>query len=360
MKTFKYFFIILMLLIVIGAVYLATLSGSYDVKRSKIINAEPTVVFNEINDFKNWKDWGPWYEQDSTIVPEYDTNTVGKGAGYTWTSKKEGGGSMETIDVEKPDKIDQVVYFKTPFGEMKSDILWKMEKVDEGTNVTWEMKGEIDFFYRFMTKGIEKKMGPMLERGLELLAKNIEDELKIYSIQTDTIIDYSGGFYLYNTTSSRIDEIGAHYPEMLVKINAFIQANSIRTTGAPFTLYHKYDELNGTAMYSVCYPVSERIITPSDTDILSGFMESGKYFKTILNGSYTNSKEAWNKANAAVEDLTEYQKKENGEPFELYANSPISTPSPADLITEIYIPVEKIRAIPPPPVGSPLILQQLE
>jgi len=344
-----------MLLIVIGAIYLATLSGTYDVKRSRIINAEPNVVFNEINDYKNWKDWGPWYEQDSTIVPEYDANTVGKGAGYSWTSKKEGGGSMETVDVEKPSKIDQVVYFKNPFGEMKSDILWKMEKVTEGTNVTWEMKGEMDFFYRFMTKGMEKQMGPMLERGLELLGKNIEDELKIYSIQTDGVIDYSGGFYLYNTTSSRIEEIGAKYPEMLAKIHTFIKVNSIRTTGAPFTMYHKFDELNGTAMYSVCYPVSERIITPTDTDILSGFMESGKYYKTILKGSYTNSKEAWNKANAAVEDLTEYQNKENGEPFELYVNSPVETPSPANLITEIYIPVEKIKA--PPPAAVPKLLQ---
>ena len=261
---------------------------------------------------------------------------------------------METVDVEKPNRINQVVYFKTPFGEMKSDILWIMDKVDEGTNVTWEMKGEMDFFYRFMTKGMEKQMGPMLERGLELLGKNIEDELKIYSIQTDGVIDYSGGFYLYNTTSSRIEEIGAKYPGMLSKIDAFIKENSIRTTGAPFTLYHKYDELNGTAMYSVCYPVSERINTPTDTDILSGFMESGKYYKTILKGSYMNSKEAWTKANAAVEDLSEYQNKENGEPFELYVNSPIETPSPADLITEFYIPVERIKAFPLTPITIPL------
>lgn len=358
MKTFKYIFLVILLLIVIAAVYLATLSGTYDVKRSKTIKAEPAVVFNEINDFKNWKDWGPWYEQDSTIVPIYETNTIGEGAGYSWTSKKDGGGSMETIAVEKPNKIDQVVYFKTPFGEMKSNIFWILEKVEEGTNVTWQMKGELDFFYRFMTKGIEKQMAPMLERGLELLAKNIEDELKIYSIKTEEVVDYSGGFYLYTTTASKTEEVGAKYPEMLLKISAFIKSNSIRTTGAPFTIFHKYDEQNGTAMYSVCYPVSERIITPDNTDILSGFMERGKYFKSILKGSYTNAKEAWDKANSAVDDLTEYQRIENGEPFELYVNSPVTTPSPADLITEIYIPVEKIKAVPPPPGPEPFVIEK--
>lgn len=357
MKTFKYIFLAILLLIVIAAVYLATLSGTYDIQRSKIIKAAPTVVFNEVNDYKNWKDWGPWYEQDSTIVPTYDNKTIGKGAGYSWTSEKDGGGSMETVEVEKPNKIDQVVYFKTPFGEMKSNIFWIMEKVEEGTKVTWEMQGEIDFFYRFMTKGMEKEMGPMLERGLELLAKNIEDELKIYSIETESVIDYSGGFYLYSTTASKTQEIGVKYPEMLLKIDVFVKANSIRTTGAPFTIFHKYDVQNGTAMYSVCYPVSERINTPMNTDILSGFMERGKFFKTILKGSYANSKEAWDKANAAVDDLTEYQRIENGEPFELYVNSPVTTPSPADLITEIYIPVEKIREVPPLLVPEPLVLQ---
>ncbi len=362
MKTFKYIFLVILLLIVVAAVYLATLSGTYDIKRSKIIKAEPPVVFNEINNFKNWKDWGPWYEQDSTIVPTYDNKTIGKGARYSWTSKKDGGGSMETVEVEKPNKIDQVVYFKTPFGEMKSNIFWIMEKAEaeEGTLVTWEMQGEIDFFYRFMTKGMEKQMGPMLERGLELLAKNIEDELKIYSVTTENVIDYSGGFYLYMTTASKTQEIGAKYPEMLLKIDAFVKANSIRTTGAPFTIFHKYDVQNGSAMYSVCYPVSERIITPMNTDILSGFMERGKYFKTILKGSYANSKEAWDKANAAVDDLAEYKRIENGETFELYVNSPITTPSPADLITEIYIPVEKIKELTPPPSTIPLDIEPIE
>ena len=55
MKTLKYIFLVLLILVVLGAVYLATLEGDYDVKRSRIIHANPEVVFNDLNDYKNWK-----------------------------------------------------------------------------------------------------------------------------------------------------------------------------------------------------------------------------------------------------------------------------------------------------------------
>ena len=343
MKILKYIFFLLLIFIVIGAIYLATLDGEYEVKRSRIIKAEPTVIYNELNDYKNWKDWGPWYEEDPSIVATYDENTIGEGASYSWKSK-EGEGSMKTIKVDKPNRIDQEIVFKVPiFGDMKSEIYWILEKVEEGTNVTWGMKGELGFFSRFMASGMEEQMGPMEERGLELLDQNIQKDIKIYSITPNGVVDYSGGYYLYTSTSCKIDEISDKYPLLLLKIYAFNKDNNVRTTGGPFTLYHKYDEENGTTLFSVCYPVSERMITPSGSEILSGFMKTGKYYKTTLKGSYDNSGEAWETAMKEIENLEGYRMIEKGEPFEVYVNNPHETPNPADLVTEIFIPVQKVN-----------------
>lgn len=341
MKALKYILLLLLILVVIGAIYLATLDGKYDVVRSRTIKAEPEVVFNTINEYKTWQEWGPWYETDSTITPTYPGKTVGEGAHYSWTSQ-EGKGTMRTIKVDKPNRIDQEIIFETPMGDMKSDLYWLLEKVEGGTKVTWGMKGEMGFLSRWMAKGMESQIGPMEERGLELMDGYIDKGMKVYSIKHTGVVDYSGGFYLYNTTSSRIDEIGAKYPLMMMKMAGFIKENNVRTTGNPFTIYHKYDTENGTAMYSVGFPVAEKMITPAGSDILSGFMERGAFFKTTLKGSYVNSEEAWNSAYAEVEKLTGFKMMENGEPFEIYVNSPVNTPNPADLITDIYIPVEQI------------------
>jgi len=144
MKFLKYLFLFLLIAIVAGSIYLATLDGSYDVKRSRIIEAQPEVVFNDLNDYKNWQEWGPWYEEDSTIVATYPENTVGEGASYSWMSE-DGEGEMRTLKVDKPKSLDQEIIFKTPFGPMRSDVYWILEKVDEGTNLTWGMKGEMSF-----------------------------------------------------------------------------------------------------------------------------------------------------------------------------------------------------------------------
>lgn len=341
MKTLKYIFFFILIFIVAGAVYLATLDGDYNVKRSRIIKANPEVIFNDLNDYKNWKEWGPWYEEDSTIVAVYAENTVGAGGSYSWTGK-DGDGIMNTLETEKPKSLDQEIIFKTPFGDMRSDVYWRLEKVDQGTNVTWGMKGKMDFFFRFMTKDMEDEMGPMEERGLELLDQSIQRKLKIYSIESEGIVDYSGGFYLYLTTSTKISEMNAKFPEMMAKVGEFVKSNNIRTTGSPFTIYHKFDLENGTTMFSVCFPIPERMITPKGTDILTGFMARGTYFKTTLKGSYDNSLKAWEKAMIEVENLMDYYMVENEEPFEVYVNNMMTTPNPADLITEIYIPIARV------------------
>ena len=155
------------------------------------------------------------------------------------------------------------------------------------------------------------------------------------------MVDYGGGHYLYTTTSCRIDEIGVKLPAMMMKIGVFVKKNNVRIKGSTFSLYHKYDEENGTTMFSVCYPISEKMITPGGTDIVSGFMDRGRYFKTTLQGGYENLQEAWEKAMKEVGSLSDYKMIETGEPFELYVNSPVTTPNPADLLTEIYIPVER-------------------
>jgi len=343
MKTLKYIFLLILIAIVIGSIYLATIDGSYDVKRSRIIKAQPEVVFNDLNDYKNWQEWGPWYEEDSTIQAVYDGNTIGEGGSYTWTGK-EGGGLMRTLKVDKPKNITQEIIFNTPFGDMRSDVYWTIEKVEQGTNLTWGMKGEMGFFSRWMASGMEEQIGPMEERGLELFDENLIEKIKVFSIQMDGVVDYSGGFYLYLTRSSKIEQIGNKYQEMIVKIESFVKNNNIRTTGVPFSLYHKFDEDNGTSMFSVGIPVAEKMITPGDSDVLSGFMNSGKYFKTTLKGSYDYSQKAWETAMKEVGNLSEYKMVELGEPFELFLNDKRTTPNPADLITEIYIPVERVKS----------------
>lgn len=344
MRFLKNIFLLLLALIIIAALYLATLDGSYDIKRSRLIQADRIVVFNELNDYKNWQEWGPWFEKDSTISVQYSDNTIGTGGAYTWTSDIEGGGRMKTLAVHEPERLDQEIVFETPFGDMMSDVYWMIQSSDDGTKLTWGIKGEMSFLTRFMASGMEEQLAPMEERGLELFDENLQRKLKKHSIDSIGVVDFSGGFYLYLSTSSKIASMDNKLQPMMLEIEKYIEDNNIRVTGSPFTIYHNFDEENGTTMFSIGYPIAERIVTVG-SDILTGFFERGTYFKTVLKGSYENSKLAWEKAIFDASSLKEYNFVEAGEPFEIYVNNPTNTPNPAELISEIYLPVEKIKVL---------------
>lgn len=339
MKLAKYIILFLLIITVVLAIYLGTLDGTYDVTRTRSVKADPEVIYNDLNDYKNWKDWGPWFEQDSTLQVHYEANTIGEGAAYRWTSEIEGGGKMQTKKVTPYKKLEQEIFFDTPFGEMQSDVYWIIEKTDTGADLTWGIKGELPFLSRFMAKGMEEQMGPMEERGLELFDENIQKKLKVFHINHGGVVDYSGGFYLYLTASSKIDEMNPKLQDMMLKLEKYAKSNGVRLTGSPFTLYHRYDVENGTSMFSVGYPIAERVITQKGSEVLTGFKERGKYFKTTLTGSYQNLTKAWETAYGELENLAEYKVKEPGEPFEVYVNNPRTTPNPAELLTEIYLPV---------------------
>ncbi len=336
MKLFKYLFFLILILIIGGSIYLATLNGNYNVKQTKIIKVPVEVVFNEINDFKNWENWGPWYEMDSTIVATYPKKTSGVNASYSWIGK-EGGGSMKTTALIPNKELIQQIDFGTG---STPEVYWNLKKVENGTEVTWGMKGKNTFMekaYWLTQGGIQKNIEPMYKKGLTLLDKYITTEIDKYSIVSKGIVDYGGGYYLYETTSCKVSEIDKKMGEMFPAIMKYMAENNIQASGKPFSISHKWDEKNKTTMFSTCVPVSERIITTGD--VLIGFLKPQKTFKTILNGSYKYQVEAWETAykNLHAQKLKEIP---NSEPFEVYLVSPHETPNPSKWVTEIYIPME--------------------
>ena len=60
MKALKYIVLILLILFIGCSTYVAVQPNSYDISRTRTINAPSAVIYNEIIDFKNWSAWSPW------------------------------------------------------------------------------------------------------------------------------------------------------------------------------------------------------------------------------------------------------------------------------------------------------------
>lgn len=345
MKILKYLFFLLLIVFIGGAIYFATKDGNYQIEQSKIIDAPVSVVFNKVNDYKTWENWGPWKKEDPTMVFNYPEKTKGEGASYSWNGK-DVDGSMRTTSVIPDNSIKQDITFQTPAGERKADVYWNFEEVEGGTKVTWGMKGEhplMDKAYFAVTgTDFDADMREMYKSGLESLSQSVEKDLKVYSVSVDGITQHGGGFYMYTSASTSLEALDARMAELLPKVHRFMEENNITMAGKPMTIYNEWDEQNGTAIISCAIPTTTRIITPSESAVLCSFMPSQTVVKATLKGDYKNLKEAWDKAQAYVQD-NGYEQPLDSAPFELYVTDPEETPNPADWITEIYIPIKAIE-----------------
>ena len=225
----------------------------------------------------------------------------------------------------------------------KSNVTWTFSPNEDGsTTVNRNISGKnLPFGFKSYTTlmgGMEKLIGPNFERDLELLDDDIKKDMKRYSITIDGITEHSGGFYLYNTTSAKMSNFEEKMQEMLPKVGGYAISNNIRMAGAPFIIYHKWDEANDAVMFSCAVPTISKITT-NTSEVLTGQLESFKAIKTILNGDYKNLKEAWEKSMTYIDD-NNLQIIENGPMLEVYLTDPTSQPNPADWITEIYIAIK--------------------
>jgi len=339
MKAIKYILLVLLILVIGLSIYIAVQPNSFEVTRTKTINAPQSVVYNNVIDFKNWESWSSWVEEKPQTIITLAEKTKGIGGSYTWEDD-DGSGSMTTTGTKPKTSITQ----EMQFGEFpKSDIDWKLKPNNDGsTEVTWTISGkDLPFGFKMFSAlmgGMEKQIGPHFERGLTLLDSVLQTEMKVYSIKTEGVTQHSGGFYLYTTMSCKLSEFDKNMKSMQGKVGSYALTHNITMAGKPFILYHKWDEENDAAIFSTCIPTNSKIVT-DEAEILTGKLESFRAVKTVIKGDYSNLKEAWETTMKYITD-NNLDMIEVGPMLETYLTDPMVTQNPADWMTEIYVAVE--------------------
>tara|TARA_R110000868_G_scaffold52950_11_gene166664 strand:+ start:2578 stop:3597 length:1020 start_codon:yes stop_codon:yes gene_type:complete len=339
MKAFKYILFLLLIGIIGFAIYIAVQPNTFEVSRTRTIKAPAAVIYDNVIDFKNWAAWSSWVEANPDMKISFPEQTKGVNGAYFWEDK-DGVGTMKTIEATPYSSIKEDMQIAD---YPKSEVLWTFtSNEDNSTDVTWSISGKnLPFMFKMFTVimgGMEKQIGPHYERSLEKLDSIVVADMKKYTINVNGITDHSGGYYLYNTSSSKIDELSSTMQNMLPKVIAYAKKNNITMAGAPFVIYHKWDEANNAVMFSSCVPTTSRVIT-TENDILTGELQPFKAVKTTLKGDYINLKEAWD---TTMEYITQNQLEmvESGPMLETYIMGPSKTSNPANWITEIYIAIK--------------------
>jgi len=340
MKAFKYILFLFLILFIGLSIYVGVQPNSFEVTRDRTINAPVPVIYNDLIELKNWERWSPWMEKNPEAKITYGEQTNGVDGSFSWEDE-DGIGNIKTLAATPFTSIEQQMQFDD---YEPSNITWALSPTPTGeTKVTWQMKGEhLSFMFKLYSAlkgGFDNIIGPDFERGLERMDSVIVADMKAYSISIEGVTEHSGGFYLYSTTSCKIDELEAKMREMLPKVLNYTNANAITMAGPPFVNYLKWDTENNAAIFSCCVPTTSKVIT-SSSDILTGQLEPFKAVKAVLKGDYSNLKEAWEKAMAYVPEHG-LETSENGPNLEVYVTDPLNYYNPADWVTEIYIAIKE-------------------
>ncbi|PKG51500.1 SRPBCC family protein [Olleya sp. 1-3] len=338
MKYIKYLLFLLLIAIIAIAIYVAVQPNDYTVTRSKTIQAPASLIYNEVIDFKNWEDWNAWIEEKPEMTITYPEQTKGIDGAYSWTDNGETG-TMTTTDNNPNKSITQVMQF----GDYpSSNVIWNFKPNPDGsTAVKWTISGKDLPFgfkaYSAFSGGMDKQIGPYYERSLDLLDRKVTESMKQHSITINGVTEHGGGFYVYTTTSSKMETFKGKMEQMFPKLKQYFKDNNITPSGAPFVIYHKWDLENNAVMFSCAMPTADRIITSQD-DILTGQLEPFSALKTTLKGNYSHLEKAWNTAMSYQTDNNLVADK-TGVTLEVYVTDPTNTPNPSDWITEIYLPI---------------------
>jgi len=157
--------VIIGLFIVVGAV----LPKSYDVARTRTIQAPPDQVWAHLVDLRKHQAWSPWSARDSTMVYTFGETAQGEGAVYTWNSQDSGSGTYTITKVEPTRRMETRIQFD---GMGASDGYWVLEPQGDATQVTWGFAGQNPgIMGGYFTLVMDPMVGADFEDGLERLDK---------------------------------------------------------------------------------------------------------------------------------------------------------------------------------------------
>jgi effector-binding domain-containing protein len=336
MRILKYIFLLFLLSLVALSIFVATQKGDFLVERSKVINSPRSSVYNYVNDYRNWSDFGSWTTEDPEMKINYPQNTIGKGASYSWEGK-EGTGEMHTIRIIENDSIVQSM----KFDGTTSTVYWNFKDTIGGTKVTWKTKGKMSFFFKIYSAvngGVDHVIGAIYEKSLANLDKALDYEINTFSTINNGIVQRPVMNYIGQSFTSELVKVNKNFKIVIPKLTTFCKKNNIVISGKPFIIYHTYDTPKGLAKITIGIAIRDAIFFSAGSEIIAGKLEAFEGAKTTLTGDYSHLKTAYNKTVAYLN-----QNKLTPNPvfshLEIYTSCKNEIKNTSKWVTEIYIPI---------------------
>jgi effector-binding domain-containing protein len=321
-----YFFLVLIIIFLLVGVFLPK---SAHIGSSILIKSSPEIIFDQVNNLKNWDNWAPWQNNDSTINIKFSHIVSGIGASYQWTSKNSGTGKIIIVESNPLTKVVSDMDFGKQ-GLAKSS--WTLKEEAEGTIVNWNFEnGHLKYFERYFLLFFKKNIIRTLDSGLKKL-KETSEELRLDRISEVKDLTISPIRAVVITDSSVIQHMGEKTGNLLGKIKLYLERRKIEPVDKPFTLFKNWEN-EGLKTFACGFPIAERTWSWQEYQYIE--IDSCHAIMVTHWGRYGSEK--------PYIAINQYMNDKNlilaGSPWEIYINNPQSEKDTSKWQTDIYFPV---------------------
>lgn len=332
MKALKIVGIILLVLIALFFVVALFLPAKVDMSSSLVIDKPASLIFKQVNNYKNWSTWSPWVEADPAMENFYDGPDMGVGAVLSWKSSLHGDGRMTIMESVPYELVKNELRFMEEDPAYSSFIL---TETPEGTNVTWTLEiphltYPMERYFGLIMPGMMKKY---FKNGLENLKEVVMEMPDQPVIEQTTVPETYVVTVLDSCHWSEFEtKVGGMYGELVEVID---KNKEVRMAGAPFTLYSKWDETNQFAVFEAGLPVTGEIKPAGRVNFK--VMPPTRAIKASHFGKY---EELMHVYVALDEYIKEFGLEEVCCPMEVYVTDPGAEPDTAKWQTDVYFAIK--------------------
>lgn len=312
------------------------LPSSLKVERKITIDAPADMVFHQVDELKNWKNWTAWAEKDLTIYMNkeaYSVPSSGVGASFAWASDNDdvGEGTMKITKSQPFELIELTLDFGT--GDVLS--YWNFQQKEDLLEVTWGINFDFGFnpFSKWFGLFLEDELTEDIEKGLAKLKHYAENLPKINSgIVTQQVIDKPLWFL---SIRENVDgrEIATIHSKLFSEIGIYMEQNKISDDLPPLVIYHSWTD---TLVDIEAGLLLEDSIGVNSTRIKLNKIKPGNVVMATHYGAYDRIPETYFSIN---EWMRKNEVQVIGAPWELYIVDPSIEQNADKWVTEIYFPI---------------------
>lgn len=276
MKIAKYIILLLALLGVAFVVFIATQPNHFSISSSLSINHSKDSVASFVSDASKWKLWFNAFENTPKNTLSVEKNTI------TWSNENTNG-NFRLLKSYKNDSITQIFDYYGIKG--KSNWYFKPEENNRKTNISWTLSGDLDFKWKLkalLSGGFESFLQDKQQKALTEINKQIAKTIKFHEITITGIITKHETNYVFQKDSVATPFFNDVYAESLRTVSLFVKQNNIETNGNPFLLIYKDQK---TTEFASCIPITEEIITTTNSKINAAKLNEFQALKVIFKGN---------------------------------------------------------------------------